>query len=88
MPVVGGATEGQALVQHGDGGFQVPLGEVQTAQETGGEHRFDPRDSRHGVAERLLPLAPALGELPEVAQGERQPRLRLDLVVWMPHAGL
>ena len=37
-----------------------------------------PRPVQRGEAERLLPVAPALGEGPEVAQDPRQPRPGLD----------
>ena len=36
-PFAGGATEGQALLEHPDGRFQVPLGEVQAAEERAGK---------------------------------------------------
>ena len=77
-PVAGGTTEGQALLQHLDGGLQVPLGEVQLAETTVGNDRCVPSAFPRGEAERLLPVAPALGEGPECAQGPRQPRPGLD----------
>ena len=40
--------------------------------------RCGPSAFQRGEAERLLPVAPALGEGPERAQGPRQPRLGLD----------
>ena len=78
VPVAGGTTEGQALLQHPDGGLQVPLGEVQLAETTVGNDRCDPSAFQRGEAQRLLPVAPALGEGPELAQGIRQPRPGLD----------
>ena len=78
VPVAGGTTEGQALLQHPDGVLQVPLGEVQVAEAAVGNDRCVPSACQRGEAERLLPVAPALGEGPERAQGPRQPRLGLD----------
>ena len=77
-PVAGGTTEGQALLQHPDGVLQVPLGEVQEAEAAVGNDRCGPSAFQRGEAERLLPVAPALGEGPERAQGPRQPRPGLD----------
>ena len=37
VPVAGGTTEGQALVEHPDGVLQVPLGEVQEAEASCGQ---------------------------------------------------
>ena len=76
-PVAGGTTEGQARLQHPDGVRQVPLGEVQVAEAAVGNDRCEPSACQRGEAERLLPVAPALGEGPERAQGPRQPRLGL-----------
>ena len=70
----GGTTEGQALVQQPDGLLQVPLGEVQLAEAAMGDDRCGPSALQRGEAERLLPVAPALGEGPERAQRPRQPR--------------
>ena len=78
VPVAGGTTEGQALLQHPDGVLQVPLGEVQVAEAAVGNDRCVPSAFQRGEAERLLPVAPALGEGPERAQGPRQPRPGLD----------
>ncbi len=78
VPIAGGTTEGQALLQHPDGVLQVPLGEVQVAEAAVGKDRCAPSACQRGEAERLLPMAPALGEGPEHAQGPRQPRLGLD----------
>ena len=80
-PVAGGTTEGQALLQHPDGVLQVPLGEVQLAEAAVGNDWCLPSACQRGEAERLLPVAPALGEGPERAQGPRQPRLGPDLHV-------
>jgi hypothetical protein len=42
---------------------------------------------RRGTAERLLPVAPALDELPELAQSVCQPRPRMDVGrSWTPCA--
>ena len=76
VPVAGGTTEGQALLQHPDGMLQVPLGEVQGAELGVDNDRCLPSAFQRGEAERLLPVAPALGEGPERAQGPRQPRPR------------
>src|SRR5262249_4655687 len=38
VPVTGGATEGQALLQHLDGVFQVALGEVQLTEAAVSHH--------------------------------------------------
>ena len=73
VPVAGGTTEGQALLQHLDGVLQVPLGEVQVAEAAVGNGRCAPAACQRGEAERFLPVAPALGEGPERAQGPRQP---------------
>ena len=78
VPVAGGTTEGQALLEHPDGVLQVPLGEVQEAEAAVGNDRCGPSAFQRGEAERLLPVAPALGEGPERHQGPRQPRLGLD----------
>ena len=45
-----------------------------------------PSAFQRGEAERLLPVAPALGEGPERAQGPRQPRLGLDPQDWAGRA--
>src|SRR5215475_15495323 len=71
--MAGGATEGQALVEHPDGMLQVPLGEVQMAEAVVDNDRCVPSACQRGEAECLLPVAPALGEGPEYAQGPRQP---------------
>ena len=47
-----------------------------------------PRPVQRGQAERLLPVAPALGEGPELAQSPRQPRLGLDPLVCTGRASL
>jgi hypothetical protein len=78
-PGAGGTTEGQALLQHPDGGLQVPLGEVQEAEATVGHDRCGPSTFQHGEAERLLPVAPTLDEGPERAQGQHQTRSGPDL---------
>jgi hypothetical protein len=74
VPVAGGTTEGQALVEHPNGVLQVPFGEGQVAGAAVGNDRCGPSACQGGEAERLLPVAPALGECPERAQGPRQPR--------------
>ena len=76
-PGAGGTAEGQALLQHPDGGLQVPLGEVQEAEAAVDNDWCGPWAFQHGEAERFLPVAPALGEGPELAQGPRQPRREL-----------
>ena len=43
-----------------------------------GNDRCNPSAFPCGEAERLLPMAPALGEGPERTQGQRQPRLGPD----------
>ena len=43
-----------------------------------GNDRCSPSAFQRGEAERFLPVAPALGEGPERAQGPRQPRQGLD----------
>src|SRR5712691_9984588 len=64
VPVAGGTTEGQALLQHPDGGLQVSLGEVQVAEAAVDNDRCVPSAFQRGEAERLLPVAPALGKCP------------------------
>jgi hypothetical protein len=51
--------------------LQIPLGEVQVAEVAMGNERCDPSALQHGEAERLLPVAPALGEGADLAQGHR-----------------
>jgi hypothetical protein len=72
--VAGGTAEGQALVEHPDGVLQVPFGKVQEAEAAVGNDRYGPSAFQCGEAERLLPVAPALGKGPERTQGQRQPR--------------
>jgi hypothetical protein len=67
-PLAGGPTEGQALVEHLDGVLQVPLGEVQDTESAVHNDRYLPSACQRGEAERLLPIAPALGEGPECPQ--------------------
>src|SRR5262245_47163421 len=67
VPVVGGTTEGQAMLQHPDGLLQVPLGEVQAAEGAMGNARYEPSGVQRSATERLLPVAPALGEGPKRA---------------------
>src|SRR5207302_9168277 len=74
-PVTRGTTEGQALIVYRDGVLQVPLGEVQAAEAVVGNDRCGPSAFQRGEAERLLPMAPALSECSELAQGLCQPRL-------------
>src|SRR5262249_55182709 len=64
-----GTTEGQARLQHSDGVLQVPADEICVADVAVGNDRCGPSAFQRGEAERLLPVAPALGEGPEVAQG-------------------
>src|SRR5262245_60293254 len=78
VPVAGGTTESQALVEHPDGLLYVPLGEVQEAEPGVDTDWCLPSAFQHGEAERLLPVAPALGEGPERAQDLCQPRLGPD----------
>jgi hypothetical protein len=54
--------------------LQVPLGEVQVAERAVDNNRCSPSACQRSEAERLLPVAPALGECSEIAQGPRQPR--------------
>jgi hypothetical protein len=56
-PFVGGTTEGQALLQHPDGGLQVALGEVQVAEAVVDKDRSVPSACQCDEAERLLPVA-------------------------------
>jgi hypothetical protein len=70
-PVVGGPAEGEALRVDVDGGLQVPLGEVELAEAAVGNNRCIPSAFLCGEAERLLPVAPALGEGPERAYDRR-----------------
>jgi hypothetical protein len=72
VPVAGGPTEGQALVEHLAGVLQVPLGEIQEAEAAADNDRCVPAAFQCGEAECLLPVAPALGEGPECAQGQPQ----------------
>ena len=58
--------------------LQVPLGEVQEAEIAVGKDRCVPSAFQRREAERLLPVAPALGEGPKGTQGPRQPRPGLD----------
>src|SRR5262245_47309392 len=65
VPVAGGMTQSQSLVEHPDSLLQVSLGEVQEA-ETGADTDWClPSACQRGEAERLLPVAPALAEGPE-----------------------
>ena len=58
------------------------------AEAAVGNDRCVPSAFQRGEAERLLPVAPALGEGPERAQGQRQPRPGLDPHVCTGRAGL
>src|SRR5687768_10931110 len=71
--VTRGTTEGQALVEYSDGWLQVPLGEVQLTEGGVGNDRCPLSAFPRGEVERLLPVAPALGEGPKRAQRPRQP---------------
>ena len=53
---------------------QVPLGEAQPAETAVGNEWCDPSAFQRGEAQRLLAVAPALGEGAERTQGPRQPR--------------
>src|SRR5262249_17846398 len=68
VPVAGGTTERQALLQHPAGVLQVTLGEGQETEAAVDHNRGGPAAYQRGEAERLLPVAPALGEGPERAQ--------------------
>jgi hypothetical protein len=72
-PLAGGTTEGQSLVKHPDGVLQVPLRDIEEAEAAVGHERCLPSAFERGEAERLLPMTPALGKGPELAQGPRQP---------------
>src|SRR5205823_4465886 len=67
VPVAGSTTEGQALLQHPDGVLQVSFGDVQIAEAAVSNDRCLPLACQGGEAERLLPVAPTLGEGPERA---------------------
>jgi hypothetical protein len=72
-------TEGQALLEHSDGCFQVLLGEVQAAKaRMYGERCAGPLPILLGKAQRLFPVASPLGELPECRQHLCEPCLRFD----------
>src|SRR5262249_34993227 len=71
--VARGTTEGQALVEHSNGMLQVPLGKVELAKAAMGYDRYGPSAFQRSEAERLFPVASALGEFPEHAQGLHQP---------------
>jgi hypothetical protein len=47
------------------------LGQAQAAEVPAGKHRFGPTAFHHRQAECFLAVAPALGELPKLAQGAR-----------------
>ena len=64
-----------------------PLGPGTGGQGIWANIRFGPPAFHRRQAERLLPVAPALGELPKHAQGTRQPRQSRNLAVWSPRAG-
>src|SRR5262245_49600761 len=77
-PVPGGTTQGQALLQYSDGHLQIPLVEERGAEPTVDNDRCEPSAFQRSEAKRLLPVASALSESPEVAQGLRQPRPGCD----------
>src|SRR5262245_26494594 len=79
VPVAGGPTEGQALLQHPDGGLQLSLDEIELAEAAVGNERSVPAAVQRGEPERLLAVAPALGEGPKCAQDRRQARPGLAL---------
>ena len=56
-----------------DGVRQVPLRDREEAEAAVGHECGPARGLRRGEAERLLPMTPALGKGPELAQGPRQP---------------
>jgi hypothetical protein len=74
----GGTTEGQVLLQHPGGVLQIPLGEVQEAETAVGNDRGVPSACQWGEAERLLPVAIALGKGSERTQSPRQPCMGPD----------
>jgi hypothetical protein len=76
VAVVRGTRQGQALVTIGRHA-QVHLGEGQVAEAAVSHDRGEPSACPLGKAERLLCVAPALGEAPQRAQGPRQVRLGL-----------
>src|SRR5262249_19584459 len=78
VPVAGSTTESQALLEHSDRVLQSPLDEVHIAEAEMDNDRCVPSACQRGASERLLPMAPALGEGPEYTQGPCQPRLGLD----------
>jgi hypothetical protein len=57
------------LVEYPDGVLQLPLGKEQETEAAVGSDWCVPSAFQRGEAERLLPVAPALGESPECAQG-------------------
>src|SRR5262249_62353923 len=83
-----GTTQGQALFQPRDGVRQVPLGEAQLAEDAVGNDQCGASACQRGAAERLLRMAPTLGEGSELAQGPRQPHLGLDQPVYPGRASL
>src|SRR5215510_8372573 len=64
VAVAGGPTEGQALVEHLDSVLQGPLGQVEVAKAAVDHDRCGPSTCQRVEAERLLPVAQALGEGP------------------------
>src|SRR5262249_56246375 len=79
---------GQARLQHPAGVLQVPLDEVQLAEPGADVERYVPSAFPRGEVERLLPVAPALGEGPKRRQGLRQSPLGHDPGHYAGCAGL
>src|SRR5262245_39891363 len=88
VPVARGTTECQALLEHPDSRFQVPLGEVDIAEAEVDSNRCVASACQRGEAVRLFPMAPGLSESPDIAQGPCQPRPGLDLRVCAGRARL
>ena len=63
VPVAGGTTEGQALLQHPDGVLQVPLGEVQVAEAAMGNDRCLPSAFRASRARD--PIRTSVPDVPD-----------------------
>jgi hypothetical protein len=66
------------LLQHPNGRPQVSLNEVQVTEVAVGNDGCVSAADQCGEAQRLLPVTSTLGEVPEVAQDPRQPRLGLN----------
>jgi hypothetical protein len=77
-PVARGTTAVQALFQHPNGVLQIPFGKIQEAEVSVDHDRCVPPAVQCSKAERLLSIAPTLGEGSKRAQGLRQLRPGLD----------